>query len=199
MAADGQGLALGSAAGKGNAVHGTGIVQVHCVAFLHGTVFHIDRAAGLFTVFLNAGVNHFVRQFLQICLNGQSLVVAQRNVGTHKHFQVELQILAGADLIQVNLGLIHGFQIKFLNSRTVSVRENDLKSVIIENALAVQSLDHLARGLSFPESRYVDPLAQLQKSLRHRFIKLFRGNGKGQFRFVAGQFLVGVAHEYLSS
>ena len=199
MASDGQGLALCGAACEGNAVHGTSIVQVDRITFLHGTVFHVNRAAGLFAVFLNAGVYHFVRQLLQIGFNGQSLIISQRYVRSDEHFQMELQVLAGANLVQVNLGLINGLQIIFFNSRTVRIREDDLESVIIENALAVKGLDHFARSLALPETRNVDTLTHLKESLRHCFIKLLRGDRKGQFRFVSGQLLVGMAHEYLSS
>ena len=123
-----------------------------------------------------------------------------RAVDTPAHpSETMANILAGADLIQIDLGLVHRLQIIFFHSRTVCVGENDLKSVVIEDALAIKRLDHLSRSLALPETRHVNPLAQLQECLLHRFVKLLRGDREGQLRFVSGQLLVGVAHEYLSS
>ena len=199
VASDGQRLACGGAAGERNAVHGTGIVQVHGVAFLHGTVFHVDRAAGFVAVFLNAGIDHLVRQFLEIGFHGQALVIAKGDVRADKHFQMELQVLPRTDLIQVDLGLVHGLQVIFLDGRTVSIRKQNLKSIIIEDALAVKRFDHLAGSLAPAEAGNVDPLAQLQESLMQRFGELLRGDGERKLGFVSGNLLVGVAHEYRSS
>ena len=112
---------------------------------------------------------------------------------------MEFQILSRPDFVQIDLGLIHGLQIIFLDSRTVNVRKQGFKSVVIKNAFAVKGLDHPAGCLSPAETGNVDPLAQLQESLLKRFGKLVRGDDKRQLRFVSGKFLVGVAHEYRSS
>ena len=112
---------------------------------------------------------------------------------------MELQVLTRADLVQINLGTIHGMQVVFLHGRFINVREDQFKSVIIENAFAVQRFNHPAGGLALAESGNIDPAAQFQISLLHRFIKLLCRDGERQFRFVSGNFLVGVAHEYLSS
>ena len=199
MAADRQGLPAGCAAGKCDTVHGAGVIQVYRVPFLHCAVFHVDGPAGLLLVLGNPGIHHGIRQLLQVRFDLQALVVAQGHVGADKHFQVELQVLAAADFIQIDLGLAHRLQVVFVNSRTVRVREKQFKRVIKENALSIQPFDNLPGSLSLPESGHVDPLAQLQESLQQRFVKPLGRNGERQFRFVSGYLLVGVAHESLSS
>ena len=159
MAADGQGLMLGRTAGKGNAVHASGVIQVHGVALLNGTVVHVDGAAGLVLILGNAGINHRVSQFLLIHFNGEPLVFAQRHVRTDKHFQMEFQILAFADFVQIDLGPVDGMKVVFPDGFLICVREKRLKGIVIENAFAVQRFNHSAGGLALAESGNIDPSA----------------------------------------
>ena len=199
MAADLQHLLFGGAAGKSHAVHCAGVVQIHGVAVLHRAVFHVNGAAGLVLVLADTGVDHLVGQLLLFRFNGQSLVVAQLYIGAYKHFQMELQVFACADLIQINLGPVHGMKVIFLHSRFIHVRENHFKRIIIENAFAVHPLDQAPGSFAFAEAGNIDPSAQLQICFLHRFVELFSGNSECQFRFVSGNLLIGMAHEYLSS
>ena len=199
MAADDQGLSLRGTAVEGDAFTGPGVIQVHGIAVLNRAVIHVDRPAGFFLILGDAGVDSFILQRLLLHFDLKPLVLAQGNVRTHKDLQMELQLLAGTDLVQGDFGLIHGMKVKFLHSRFIRFREQNLKCVIIEDAFPVQRLDHPPGRLASAEAGYIDAAPVFQECLLHGFIKLLGGNGKGQFRLVSGKLLIGMAHEYLSS
>ena len=185
-AADDQGLVFGGAALKGDAVHGAGIVQVDGVAVLHGAVRHVLHGGGFVHVALDALVNVLRGDLVQILDGLEALVFAQLHVRLHIHQDGEFQVLADAHLVHlVDLGTVHHGQVVFFHRLLIHVRENDVQSVFIKNAVPVHLFDDLAGSVALAEAGHLDAAAHFEICLLHGGVKFRRRNVKSDFYLIA--------------
>ena len=194
MGTDLEGLALSGAAGKSHAVHRTGVVKVHGVAFHDGAILNLNLGGLLVALFLNLGVNLSVGDLSHFLLHSDALVLAEGNLRHNEHLSGELQVLAGADLLDLDLRTIHDVHLVLLNGRAVHFIEDQLESLVVEDALAVHILDHLARRLALAEARDIHLAANLDVSLAHRLVELGGVDVKGQLNLIAGNLFNSNAH-----
>ena len=197
VGADFEGLALGGAARKGDAVHSTRVVEVHGVALGDGAVLHGDLGRLLLALLLNLGIDLRVGDLGHGLLDGHALVLAQGHVRLDKDLAGELQVLARADLLDLDLRTIDDLQLVLLHGRAVDLVKDELERIVIEDALAVHVLDQLARGLALAEARDVHLTANLDVCLVHRLVELRALDVKGQLHLIAGNLFHGSAHALL--
>lgn len=135
-----------------------------------------------------------------LTLDLNALVLAEGHVRLDEHFAGELQVLAGADLLDINLRTIDDLELVLINGGTVDLVEDQLERLIIEDALAaVHVLDHLARGATLAEARDRHLTANLDVCLVHRGVKLRSVDVKGQLHLIAGNLFNSGAHFFCSS
>ena len=115
----------------------------------------------------------------------EGLIIAQRHVGYDEYLGGKLQFLAGADLLQVKLGLVNGMDAFLLDGFPVRVGEDDIKGIVIENAGAIHGLYQFARGLALAKTGYVDLPPCLQVGLLHCFVKRLSRYAEAEFYLVA--------------
>jgi len=197
MGADLEGLALGRAAREGDAVHGARVIEVHGVALDHGAILHGNLGRLLPALLLDPGVDLRVGDLGHVLLDGHALVLAEGDVGLHKDLAGELQVLARADLLKLNLRAIDDLELVLLDGRAVDLVKDELEGLVIEHALAVHVLNQLARGLALAEARDVHLTANLDVGLVHRLVELRAIDVKGQLDLIAGNLFHSRAHALL--
>ena len=128
-------------------------------------------------------------------LDLDALVLAQGHVRLDEHFAGELQVLAGADLLDIDLRTVDDLKFVLVDGRAVNFVKDQLEGLVIENAFAVHVLNHLARGVSLAEAGDRDLAAHLDVCLAHRLVKLGRVDVKGKFHLIAGNLFNSGAHD----
>ena len=194
VAADLEGLVLGGAAGELHAVHAAGVIEVHGVAFGNRAVVNGDLGGLLVALLLDLGVHLVLGHEGVLALDLNALVLAQGHVRLDEHFAGELQVLAGADLLDIDLRTIDDLELVLVDGRAVHLVEDQLERLVIEDAFAVHVLDHLARGVSLAEAGDRDLAAHLDVCLAHRLVELGRVDVKGKFHLIAGNLFNSGAH-----
>ena len=195
VAADLEGLALGGAARKLHAVHAAGVIEVHGVALGNHAIVHRDFRGLLIALLLDFGVHIVLGHEGVFLLDLDALVLAQGHVRLDEHFAGELQVLAGADLLDIDLRTVDDLKFVLVDGRAVNFVKDQLEGLVIENAFAVHVLNHLARGVSLAEAGDRDLAAHLDVCLAHRLVKLGRVDVKGKFHLIAGNLFNSGAHD----
>ena len=174
-----QAVVLTLAAVEGHAVLEALEVDDGGVAVL-GLAVHADKAAVAVRQLLQALVHILVGDGHHGAGSGEALVLAQGHLGIEGHHGGEGIAVLGDLVFQVDLGIAHKVQVLLLHSLHEGGSPGGLHGILIEDALAVSVLDHLAGGLAGTEAREADLLALLQISLLHSGFKLgsFHLNGQ---------------------
>ena len=162
-------MALRGAALKGHAVEQALIVDVGLVVQLGFAVGDFDIAGGAVAGALDVGHHIVVGDFLDLLLNGEMGILAELHVRAHKDFHGELELLALFDLLHIQFGAVDGLDVVLLQGDAVDVREDDVKSILVEHAGAIVVLDDLHRGLAAAEAGDIElldiPLIRLADAL----------------------------------
>ena len=153
-------VALGRAAVKGDAVLGAGIVDVHGIAVLGGTV-HADHAGVLLAQALDLAVDLLIGHVGGILFRFQALVLAQSRLGPHVGAEGQKSPLLVGDLGGGHRGTPHDAQLLLLYGEHESRAGGILDRVFIKHVLAVEALyDHAGR-LALAEAGHLDAAAVL--------------------------------------
>ena len=137
-----------------------------------GFALHADKAAVAVRQLLQALVHVLVGNSHHGAGGGETLVLTQSDLRIEGHHGGKAVALLADLAFQFNLGIAHEMQILLLHGLHKGGSPGRLHGVLIEDALPVGVLDHLAGSLSGTEARKADFLALLQISLLHSGFKL---------------------------
>ncbi|MPM69304.1 hypothetical protein SDC9_116249 [bioreactor metagenome] len=182
---DNKGLALCGAALELNAVHTAGIIQIHGVAVLHGTL-HIHHTRYAFAQLFNSGGHVLVRNIIRTLFYFYTLVLAQLHLGLNCHLDAKNQgILAFRQAFDGDVRPVNRLNAVLLNGALVSIGVENIKGIIEKRQGTIHVLNHLAGRLAFTEAGHIIFLARSVISLLARFFELCRRYLDGQLNFAA--------------
>lgn len=93
-----------------------GVVDVHLIVELRGAALDLDPAGSAIARALDVGHDVVVGHFVDGLDDAQILVRAQLHVGADEHFDGELELLAAADLLNVQLGTVDDVDLVLLSA-----------------------------------------------------------------------------------
>ncbi|MNC27903.1 hypothetical protein D3C75_760920 [compost metagenome] len=160
-----QGVLLGFAAVERYAVQETLEVDDNSIAVLYCALFHNYQLSVALLKLLQFVLDIFFGYFGRLGRNFDALVLAQLNFRLNGYFSSELQLLALAHLLNVDLRTVNRNNAGFGNSFHVRFREKNVESILIQALYAEALLEHAARHFAFTEAR--------NRNLGHHFLKCF--------------------------
>ena len=171
-----------------------GVVDVDLVVQLGGAVGDLDPAGGAVAGALDLGLHVVLGDLVNGLDDAQVLVRTQGHVGTHEHLDGELELLAAADLLDIQLGTVNHVHIVLGQGSLIDLGEDRVEGILIENALAVVGLDDLHRSLASAEAGNIDLLDHLLIGLLDALFKLLGLDGKVQLDLIGRQFFESAGH-----
>ena len=171
-----------------------GVVDVHLVVELRGTVGDFNIAGLALAGALDLGAHVVVGHFRNFLLKAQVLVLAELDVGADEYFNREGDRLAALDVGLGQLRTIHDRQVVFLDRFLIDLGEQNIKRFLIEYARAVEALDDLHRGLALAEAGNRKALRVLVVRADERLLELVRGDLKAELYLIGREFLKSSSH-----
>ena len=196
-------LVLRRAAVERDAVEHAGVVDVHGVAVLRGTL-HGDEAGVLLAQALDVAVNLFVGDFNGGLLRLKALILAEGDLGVNVGAEAQKRAVLLGDLGIGHGRTADGLKLALSDAERKSVVRGVIKGVIIEHVLAVHALNDHAGRLALAEAGDHDAAASLQICTVDILFKLggveldIKGNGVFFFLAVLDNH-VGVTPLYISA
>ena len=188
-------LVLGGAALKLNAVHTAGIIQLGVVAVLQGAVGNFNAAGNALALALNAVVHILGGDIANLFGDFNALVIAQLYLGHYENLAGKFQVLAGFHHINAGQGRgADGVKIIFPDGGHISVGEDNIQRVFIEDGRAVHFFDQLAGRLTLAEAGHGNLATQLEISLLDGLLEIISGHLESDLYFVTGQFFDRMFH-----
>ena len=182
VGAQGQLIALGSAAVKGHAVLGALVVDDHAVPH-GGSPLHRLQTGGAVHVLLKLTVHGFLGDGGQDLVGLQAFILLQGDHGTNGHSSLHGKALL-AHFGDFHLGRGHGIQTLLLNGLGAGLGIEFFNGVFIEHPGAVHALDHLTGGLALTEPGDRDAGTVLAVGLLQAGLKFLLTHFDGQLDLV---------------
>ena len=172
LGAQDQIMPLALAALKGNAVHAALEVDDRRVAFLRGALGRHD-AAGTLARALDLGVDLLVGDVNDGALGLQGLVLAKLGLGPFGRGEAERKLFFVGNIHAAHGGRADVADLFLVNAELERGRCKLVGGILIENILAVHTLDDHTGGLALPEALDIDLAAVFEIGRLQRLLKFF--------------------------
>ena len=182
--ADGQGVILAFSTFKGNTVYKTFKVNYGVIAILYGTVFYIDGSCTLFPLFIDFCFHFLIGNGCVDLVNLYPFVFAEFYFGFQRNFCSEDKRLAGLNLYDINLGSGNDFFLTFSQCFVVSIGNQGIGCIFVENANTVHALNHFTGCFTLTETGDGDFVFLILVSFFDCFLKLVSIYLNGKLRHV---------------
>ena len=193
-AAEGQVIVLSAAAVELDSVHGADKVDVDDVAILCRLV-DVDDARLLVAGVLHLLIHLLGGDFLHLSLEGETLIFAQLDLGTHRGGEHEGHAAVLLEIEGLEFGLRDDLDVVLLvESLGVHLGDNDVHRVLEKYLSAVHPLDDLHGDVSLSEPGDGIFVLGLVVSGDDRFAERFRIHVKGELDAALFQLLDCVTH-----
>ena len=137
-----------------------------------GLTVHLDKASRALEHGVDLTLNVLVGDLDDRLLSGEALVVVQLNVRLYGDFEAEFYAVLVHFLDVDVVGVVDDLNAGLFHSVGDDLREELLKSVIVEDALAVIFLDHSAGGFALAEAGDADVLLLAVEDLGDSVVEL---------------------------
>ena len=168
-------MPLALAAVKGNAVHAALKVDDGGIALLGGTLDRHDTT-GAFTRTFDLGVDLLILDIDDGTLGGQRLIFAQLGLRPLRRGEAERELLSVGNIHASHGGRADVADLFLLNAELERLRRERIGSVLIENILAVHTLDDHAGRFALAEALDIDLAAVFEVGRLQRLLKFLRSD-----------------------
>ena len=187
-------MILALASGKCHTVAESFVIDYSGVAVLYGAILDVNLAGVLLLRLLKLFLNLLIGNGNLNLVNRYTLVLAERNFRLFGYGSGKYEILALADLGNVNLGTGYDLDAAVLCSLVISLRNQDIGSILIKHRLSVHLGNDGIRCLTFPETLNVQFVLILLKCLLAGFLKIGSSAGNRQLYHVLAQIFNLITH-----